>query len=255
MMLEDPENRGCPFEYLLARIRSRRSRPGTARDGSPQKAEAPPAMTASSAAEPIPTGSEAGRVWLWRLMEPKQRAVHAPLFFYHELKPLGLALRRREARRWDESKRIMATSLLSRPLRQMIIDESSSTGDALDGIIRLLGKNSKGFDCLRGTYRAGGIKAFEEALLGSTLAYAAEAARHPALRAFFDRQSDVFNLLTLSRQLRWRSAAAPPLLPGGRIGKATMAAWLAGEDPDGRDAFTTTLDDPPHPDQPAASEG
>lgn len=219
MLLENPEGRGYPFPYVLARIHGRRT------------------QTAGLAAAAVRVEQR----WLWGQMEPRRRRVFAPLFCYFELKPLILALRRREARQWEGVSALLAESLLARPLRQVLGDDRLATGAALERLGRLLQPLLPESGALRAGYASGGISAVEEQLLGAVLGAATAPALHPLLRSFIARLIDNLNLLTLYREERWRPASAAPFVAGGGVRSKQLDAWRKGRASAARDACAVAL--------------
>lgn len=241
LLLENPEGKGYPFAYVLARIRGRRSR------GDKQEI---PEMTIPAAggaetvlvdADAFLTAARAERNWLWSQLEPNMRSIYAPLFFYHELKPLALALRRREARQWDQVDAIMKGSLLVLPLRQLMGDEKIDTQKALERIGRFMQRISPEFGSLGSAYTSGRIGAAEELLLSANLRQLATLKLQPCLRAFFVRMIDMLNLLSLFRHLRWRSKIPPIFVPGGRVSTTLLVSWLDGSGDAVRDICTVAM--------------
>lgn len=215
-LLEQTDYQGYPFPYALARIRGRR------------------AQRAMEGAAPPQAGYRgtglSGRRWLWRLLGPNERAVCAPLFFVHEVKPITLALRRREARRRDEAAAIMGDSLLVPPLRRMVCDEQASQEETLAGIARFLSRRMTLFESLQGTAPPKDVADFEGRLVSIVLGHDAVQSLHATMCVFFIRLADMVNMLTLCRHLRWKSGAVPALVTGGSIGVSTLERWLRGEE-------------------------
>lgn len=240
LLLENPEEKGYPFPYVLARIRGRRLRGN--------KQDVMQAIPSSGRAEVLPMDADAllaaaraERNWLWHQLEPGMRRIYAPLFFYHELKPLALALRRREARQWGLVDAIMEGSLFVKPLRQLMVAEQIGTQEALKRLGRILQRISPGFGLLGSAYTSGRIGAIEELLLSTTLRQLATLTLQPCLRAFFIRLTDMLNLLSLFRHLHWHSTIPPIFVPGGRIRTTLLVSWLDGSGTAARNAWAASL--------------
>jgi len=241
LFLQNPEGKGYPFPYVLARIRGRRSR----------RKERPTMPEAATVAETAETRLEQGdaplaaaraeRNWLWSQLEPDMRNAFAPLVFYHELKPLALAIRRREVRQWDQVAAIMEGSLLVTPLLLLVADDRIGTKEALERIGRFMQRILPGFGHLEDVYLTGGIGAVEGRILNVTLGLIAAHSLQPGLQTFFIRLIDMLNLLTLFRHQRWRSETVPSFVPGGRISTKRLNSWQGGRGAAERDACVAAL--------------
>ena len=71
-------------------------------------------------------------------------------------------------------------------------------------------------------YREGGLAAFEERLANFYLEQTAHARLHPVLAEFFGRLIDVKNLVILAKHRRWRIAAPPSFIGGGKLRAAHL---------------------------------
>lgn len=213
-MLDPGRFDGYPVEFLVARLRGRRS--ALISDW---------AALMFSAEPPLPT--EYGRYekgrrpeemayhvlrtrmrWLHRQMPRHMREDYAPLFLMYEAGAIFSALRLNEAGATDES--ISATlrqSLLFDELKARLSDRRVSTEAAFALIAaalkRMSGIAPEQAGLVRRPRQQRSIKEHEAAFNEALMQWAAISARVPQLREYFSYLVDMTNLLTAHKHKRW----------------------------------------------------
>ncbi len=218
------ENKGYPLEYLLARIRGRRGY--LIDDWGPVLAAADPLAAVSappwrqapvlSPEEAVWSTSLREFAWVYSQMEWRPRMIFAPLFLYFELRTVVLCLRRRSAGDEGDMAGLLRFSLLSAKVRR-ILQENNDLPAIVAGLANLFGSMAEPGKGLKKAYREGGLAGFEERLANFYLEHMANTRLHPVIAEFFSRLIDVNNIIILVKRLRWRIAAPPSFIRGGKV--------------------------------------
>lgn len=208
---------GYPTDYLAARVRARRARLlAGKRDEQPA-----PAIEAGSD-EAIWDALLTEFDWLRRQMNPRMRAILAPVFTLFGLKTLVLAVRSKAAERHAAVERMMRHELFADDLRAALVaapDPGTAVAAVADSFAPSLG-DAHG---LTAAFAEGGVKAFESRLMRDFLASVAAARLHPAIRRFFEAFVDQRNVMTLYKHLRWGIHDATAFVAGGTLPVARLA--------------------------------
>ena len=220
-LLRDMENRGYPRDYLLARIRARRSTLIADWGAALATAEPLAAVAVPGADEAVWTSLLRELTWVYAQMEQRTRTVFAPLFLYLELRTIVLSLRRRAAGDEGNLAELFRFSLLSARV-QKIVRGDNDVPPILAGLDKLFGPMAETGTGFTRAYRDGGLSAFEERLANFYLEQTAHARLHPVLAAFFCRLIDVKNLVILAKHRRWRTAVPPSFIGGGTLRAAHL---------------------------------
>jgi vacuolar-type H+-ATPase subunit C/Vma6 len=208
---------GYPTDYLAARVRARRAqllatergrRPGRAADGTSDDA--------------IWDALLAEFDWLRRQMNPRMRAIFAPVFTLFGIKTLVLAVRSKAAERHASVERLMRHELFADDLREALVaaPEPGAAVAAIAGAFAALLDDTRRLSV---AYAEGGVKAFESRLMRDFLASVAGARLHPAIRRFFEAFVDLRNVMTLYKHLRWGIHDAAAFVAGGTLPVARLA--------------------------------
>ena len=234
-LLRDMSGRGYPREYLLARIKGRRSYlvydwqallgssdPHAAMPPYPGRQGAVPATE-----EEVWSGLLRELAWLYSQMEITTRSAFAPLFLYLELRTVILCLRLRLAGNGAGCRELLRFTLLSARVQGMLLaehDAQTVVGELADLFVPV----AEPFKLLPRAYREKGAAGLEELLTTVYLEQAATSRLHPALHEFFLRLIDVRNVITLAKYRRWSIATPPCFIKGGNL-KSTLLQEAATE--------------------------
>jgi len=208
---------GYPTDYLAARVRGRRAQLlATERGGRPARA------AEVNSDEAIWDGLLTEFDWLRRQMNPRMRAIFAPVFTLFGIKTLVLAVRSKAAERHASVERLMQHELFADDLREALVaaPEPSAAVAAITGAFAPLIGDARG---IAAAYAEGGVKAFESRLMRDFLASVAAARLHPAIRRFFEAFVDLRNVMTLYKHLRWGIHDAAAFVAGGTVPVARLA--------------------------------
>lgn len=236
-LLETPEDRGYPLEYLLSRIRGRRACLIT--DWKSLISEAAPLESLSPSryggwvAEKSPEGIWRSLVrefrWVYVQLNGTLRQIFKPFFLYTELRTLFICLRHikdKNAGRIDE---LLAVSLLSDEIKR-VLKTSEDISSAVAGIERLFLSLSDGFRGLTEIADAEGLRGVEQQLTNTYLVHTVHAKLHPLVRDFFIRIIDARNIISLYKYLRMNMTAALTFIPGGTILETRLREILDKKD-------------------------
>lgn len=215
-LLRDMENRGYPRDYLLARIRARRSTLIVDWGAALATAEPLAAVAVPGSDEAVWTSLQRELAWIYAQMEQRTRTAFAPLFLYLELRTIILSLRRRAAGDEGEMAELFRFSLLSARVRG-ILQGNNAVPAIVAGLAKLFGRIAETGTGFTKVYRDGGVAAFEERLANFYLEQTAHTRLHPVLAEFFSRLIDVKNLVIVAKHRRWRIVAPPSFIGGGKL--------------------------------------
>ncbi len=235
-LLEVPEDRGYPVEYLLSRLRGRRSRLIT--DWKRLVYEASPLEALSSAGtrggivDKTPEGIWRNLLrefrWVYGQMNGEVRKVFTPFFLYTELRTLFICLRHIKDRKAEETGELLSASLLSEWIKDALLS-SEKTEIALGKTERIFRSLSGSFSGLSDLAEKEGGRGVEQRLTNQYLIYVMNTRLHPVIRMFFARIIDSRNILSLYKALRLNARAKPACIPGGGISPERFDAIMTGE--------------------------
>lgn len=194
-LLRPPEQAPPPRDWLLARVRARRSLP---------RPELVPWEAALTEAR-----------WLYPRLDADWRQSLAPFCALLEVRPLAMALRLTgKSVTTVPAQALLEDSLLARPLQQLALRPQpwAAKLPALCGrseIAELLGAEA--------ALAAQGVRQCEALLTDALLCLGRRSSRDPALHCLYGGLIDVRNLLALGKAQRWSPETAPRLLAGGLL--------------------------------------
>lgn len=193
-LIHDEATDGYPTDYLIARIKGRRT--SLISDWRPviEKRVAPDASD-----ERIWEALLRELEWLHAQMNREMRATLAPLFALLEVKTIVLCLRNRAIGRTNEAARLLERSLLSDRVKETLLH-----GRDLRSTIAALGIDYEG-----------NLADVENDLMRIVLQKIAAARLAPALRAFFVLFIDLRNVMLLYKRLRWSLGDHVRFISGG----------------------------------------
>jgi vacuolar-type H+-ATPase subunit C/Vma6 len=232
-LLESPADRGFPTEYLLSRIRGRRSclitdwKALTA-DVSPLEYLAP-SRYRGFVTDRSPDGIWKCLVkefrWVYIQMNKSLRDIFAPFFLYSELRTLFICLRLLKNKKTGRVDEILSESLLSEDMKKVLRGSHDITS-AVAGIERLFLSLSSGFQGLTENIATQGLRGIEQRLPRQYLIHVMQSKLHPLMRAFFIRLIDSRNILSLYKYLRLEAEDAPLFIPFGSITETRLTEAL-----------------------------
>jgi len=215
---------GYPTDYLLARVRGRRS--------------AMMAQWRSDRTHGLPTGltDEAiweellhEHAWLRAQMNRGLRKCLDPVFALFELKTIVLCLRCKSVRNDAEVARLLADSQLPGSLRLALLGAADVPAVVAD-IARRLELATPEQTSLQRAYANDGLKGFETRLTRLYLEYVDGVKLHPCVRSFFASFVDLRNVMTLYKHLRWGVGDAAAFMAGGKTDVSRLQQASASKD-------------------------
>jgi hypothetical protein len=240
MLLRRNYSRGFPVEYLLARIRVRRT--ALVDDWQPLLIAANPldalphtglrARPSDWTAEGIWKSLLLEFDWVFRCMDDPTRNSFVPFFTWFELRTLIQCLRIREGKKTADVGELLAGSLLAEKLKRILASEQDLTA-MVAAVETVCAAQSPAFCGLLETYRRSGLQGFEQELTDTWLEGTIRGELHPVMLCFVRCLIDYRNLLHLYKLLRWKMTATPVFLRGGAIGRGRLDDVYAGREPEG----------------------
>jgi hypothetical protein len=220
---------GYPIEYLLSRIKGRRSR--LIRDWKPLLFD--PALY-----ELLPTGRTGGfhkdktADAAWRNLMAEYQWVHSQMnqglrdiffsfFLYTELRTILICLRHLVDKKTRAIDDLLDRSLLSNEVKKVLLF-SPDLPAAMRGIERLFSSLSGRFTGLGKSLESGGLRSVEQRLVGTYLSVMMESDLHQLLKVFFSRIIDARNIMGLYKFLRLGFKVKPEFISGGTISEMRL---------------------------------
>ena len=215
-LLRDIPSDGYPTDYVVARVRARRT-------------ALTPDWRAAGARRPSLAASDEALwdrllqefEWLYLQLDRRMRARLAPVLALFELKTIVLCLRNAAAGRHDEVERLLGHSLLARPIQDALragAEARAAIAAVAAAASPVLGEPAS----LEDAYAQGGLKDVEVRLVRRYLAHAVAMRLEPPVRAFFTAFIDLRNLMAVYKRLRWEIEDEPSFIPGGSVGPARL---------------------------------
>jgi vacuolar-type H+-ATPase subunit C/Vma6 len=215
---------GFPTDYLLARIKGRRS--------------ALVADWRGLIAAGLPPGASDERIWeallrelewLHGQMNPALREAFAPLFGLFEIKTIVLCLRNRGIGRTAEIERLLERSLLAEPL-QAILRRPADVRSAVAALAGAMGGPRQTFRELEAAYADARSRGFENALMRLFLEQMAGERLDAVVRTFFVLFTDLRNVMLLYKRLRWGIGGDGAFIIGGSVPPSRLHEILSRTD-------------------------
>jgi len=236
-LLDSPEDRGYPAEYLLSRIRGRRAR--LIMDWKPLILEGDPLEYLSSrrylgfVAEKSPEGVWRQLMkeyrWIYSQMNRVLRDIFWPFFLYSELRTLFICLRHMRDGKEAKIDHILAVSLLSDTIKT-VLRRSKDTASAVAEIEDIFLTLSEGFGGLTGIVDREGLRGVEQRLTDAYLVFLVNSKINTLLRLFFSRVIDSRNIISLYKYLRLHGKTPPSFIAGGSIAESRLTEILDAAD-------------------------
>ena len=224
--LPDP---GYPIEYLLSRIKGRRSR--LIRDWKPLLFE--PVLDESP-----PTDRTADTAW--RNLMTEYQWVHSQMnqglcdsffsfFLYTELRTILICLRHLVDKKTGAIDELLDRSLLSDEVKKVLLF-SPDLPAALSGIERFFTSFSDRFLGFGKALESGGLRLVEQRLVGTYLSVMVDSDLPPLLKRFFSRIIDARNIMGLYKYLRLGFKVKPEFMSGGTISEIRLSNIMKKDD-------------------------
>ena len=235
-LLKQGRERGYPVEYLLSRIRGRRSR--LIRDWRPLVYDATPIEFLAStqyqgfirerSAEGMWRALLREHCWVYEQMEEEIRRVFAPYLLYTELRTIFICLRYLQGDRTQKTGEILEVSLLADSAKKILREGEITT--AVERLEGLLSRLSPEFDGLAAKYAEKGLREVEQHLTNSFLISITKTPLHPVMKELFSRIIDARNILSLFKSLRSSTKDESVFLPGGTIATGQLKDLMDKDD-------------------------
>jgi len=222
-LLQRGRRPGYPAEYLLSRIRGRRSR--LIRDWRQILSGMLPAEFLSS---PLYQGFVRERTadglwrsllqehgWVFGQMEEALRRTVAPYLLYAELRTILICLRLQVGERTQQIGEALAESLLDDRMQEAL--DSKDPEDAVAGLEDALVPLSGRFRNLAAVYGDAGLRGLEQQLVHRFLLAMLTLRLHPVLRELFVRIVDARNVLALFKSIRFGAKDPSVFIEGGTV--------------------------------------
>ncbi|TAN43176.1 MAG: hypothetical protein EPN25_01650 [Nitrospirae bacterium] len=251
-LLRKFEDRGYPTDYLLSRVKGKRSR--LISDWDPLVYGNDPSGYLSSAgykgfvrersAEGVWRDLTHEYRWIYLRMNEELRGIFGPFFLYHELRVIFICLRHIHGGTAASAEGVLSSSLLSDDMKKVLrrTPDVISATDQIEGAFSQLSGTFDGISALCSSY---GLECFERELTSRYLAAVLRGRLHPLMRSFFVLMIDSRNVLALFKFLRLNPRAAPTCIPGGSITEAEYSGIMSNKDLQGVLRLSGRRDDDP----------
>ena len=223
-LLEYPEDRGYPTDYLLSRIKGRRGQ--LIRDWRSLIFDAAPLESLSSSRyRGLISIKSPDAVWKYLVQEYRWvyvqmngtlRRIFYPFFLYTELRTIFICLRHLKEKSAWRTDELLAASLLSKEIKT-VLATSEDISTAIAGIERIFRAVSPNFGGLTELLDEEGLRGVEQRLTNTYLVHTMGTDLNPLIRDLFCRIIDSRNIMSVFKYQRLNSKAAPVFIPGGSI--------------------------------------
>lgn len=236
-LLHSPGDSGYPVDYLLSRIKGRRST--LIKNWKPLVFDQDIILSTSPLKQGgFHTSTVPDRIWadlmreyrwVYGQMNQQLRAIFHPYFLYAELRTVCICLRHLREKKEGSIDEVLNKSLLSDEVKGMFV-RSNDLAEAVTGVERLFSSLSKKFVGLSAVSQKDGLRGVEQRLTETYLAVTVGSKLHPLLKIFFSRLVDARNIMSIYKYLRLDHAERPPVLPGGSIGEEKLRELAVKDD-------------------------
>jgi len=235
--LESAPDHGFPLDYLVSRLKGRKSRLITdwdilVKSTSPME-QLPPGhyqtIFGISAPDAAWRALMAEYQWAYHQMNGQGRRTFAPFFLYGELRTLFICLRYLRGLMRDRLQEILSASLLSGEIKDVLL-RSPDDLSAAQGIEEKFLCLSRLFKGIAETMRHEGLKGFEQKLAELFLSMIIATGLDPFLKVFFLQVIDARNILALAKLLKLGATSEHPFISGGRTDAVKLREILGRRD-------------------------
>ncbi len=236
-LLYNPSDPGYPAEYLLSRIKGRRSalinnwktlvyEPDLFHSSSPLKQGV---LRMEIAPDRIWADLMREYRWVYGQMNQRLRSIFYHYFLYAELRTICICLRHLRNKKEGIIDEVLNESLLSDKMKGVFV-HSSDLLNAVSGVERLFSAISIKFVGLTDIAQKDGLRGVEQFLTETYLAVVIGSKLDRLLRKFFSRLVDARNILSIYKYLRLDYSESPSVLPGGSIAEKKLRELSAKDD-------------------------
>ena len=233
------ENGGYPTEYLLARMRGRRTEAFSAWEEIIFHADPSEYLlktqygefTEKYAAEGVWIRLLKEYQWVYRQMNSAAKCTFIPFFSFCEIQTLLACLRyKSEKDTGGQIGHLLTFSLLSRKIKEILLSKEDlpATVEALDNHMMTDMEQSGHLSHTLSTQK--GMAVVEQGLTGLFFEKLETEAIHPVLCLFFSFMADAINLVSLYKRIRWGIDASFQLVSGGKIRSSSINKILLERD-------------------------
>ncbi len=236
-LLDNPEDRGYPTDYLLSRIKGRRGL--LIKDWRPLVFGASPLESVSSSRYrgliSIKSPEDVWRYlveeyrWVYFQMNGRLRSIFYPFFLYTELRTIFICLRHMKEKSEGRTGELLAASLLSEEIK-VVFATSKDIVVAVADIERIFRAVSPEFGGLTELLEAEGLRGVEQRLTNVYLVNTMSTDLNHLIRDFFSRIIDSRNIMSLFKYQRLNSKTAPVFIPGGSLTLARFQEIVKSDD-------------------------
>jgi vacuolar-type H+-ATPase subunit C/Vma6 len=223
-LLQDRKDQGYPEEYLMARIRGRRSclvkewkplifDPGPFGQGVVRTTKN---VLMDSSAELVWRNLVREYAWVYGQMNLRLRKIFAPFFLYSEIRTIVVCLRHVKEKTAGTIAELLTVSLLSDEIKDVLVT-STDVLSAISRLERIFLTLSPDFDGLAAALEEEDLRGVERRLTETYLAITVRADLHPLMQRFFQRLIDSRNIMSLYTSLRFEHKAEPSFISGGTM--------------------------------------
>jgi hypothetical protein len=235
--LESAPDHGFPLDYLLSRLRGRKSRLVTDWDmlmkSTSPVGQLPPGhyqmIFGIGSPDAVWRALMAEYRWAYHQMNGQGRKTFAPFFLYGELRTLFIGLRYLKGLMRDRLQEILSLSLLSGEIRDILLKSPDALSAARKIEEKFLGLSGR-FRGIAGPIQHEGLKGFEQKLAELFLQVIITTRLDPVLKTFFLQVIDARNILALAKLLKQGETLEHPFISGSRIHAATLREILERRD-------------------------
>jgi vacuolar-type H+-ATPase subunit C/Vma6 len=223
-LLYSPADRGYPAEYLLARIKGRRSRlikdwkrlafdAGLFDDSLGRR---PDGLLKVKSLGSIEGDLAREYRWVYEQMNLQLREIFTPFFLHAELRTVFICLRRLKDKKAGALDELLSTSLLSERMKDILL-LSEDVKLAVAKIENLFSSLSTAYAGLTAILDTDGLRGFEQQLTERYLTETVRAKLHPFMKSFFLRLIDARNAMSLYKFLKLDMNTKPSFIAIGSI--------------------------------------
>ncbi len=226
-LLKRVEDRGFPTDFLLSRLRGRRTHLIT--DWKPLVLSASPMDHLPGRYGDIMTDDYPEGIWRYLLkefvwvcsrMNGTLSQVFRPFFQYAELRTVFICLRYAKGGETGKIERLLSSSLLSGKIKGIL--RGGNLVSAVRGIEDAFTSQSNRFSGLGKAFDEAGLSGVERFLSKGYLEYTVYSRLHPVIKDFFGSVIDSRNILALYKYLALNAENIPYFIDGGRMNEKTF---------------------------------
>ena len=233
-LLQIPEDRGYPTEYLLARIRGRHTYLLRDWDNIVFSQNPFEYLRTTRCGDLIARYSQEGvwkrqqieLQWVYYQMNKGLRDIFMPFFICSEIKTLIICFRYKVRRgNTAEVEKILPFSLLSGKIKEAL-KKDVDLPSVLEEFEEKFSFHADRLLRLKEIFLKNGLKGVEQTLTGEFLEHTISTGLYPVLKNFFISIIDFKNTITLYKYLRWNIKAEPLFIHGGSIRKSSLKKMI-----------------------------